>query len=176
MPGVAYSDRDGARNWVSMRPDGIRRCNGGDHPVLLLREIGGPRSVAVRIDEAEARRLAGEFEGMRRRHSRTYETLELLIKGLGGTVVALRLFGDRQRGLSGEIEVATDSRHVRSPAHPGDVAALSRRLDLAVLVPSHAANSPLEELGAWPSRDTSEPAPHQMPALHHGADPEDYDW
>jgi bifunctional DNase/RNase len=166
--------------WVPMRPEGIGRCPHGHHAVLLLREIGGASGTAVGIDESEARLLVGERQGVRSRHARTYETLEQVITGLGGTVVALHLVGDRQRGFSGEIELASDGRRVRAPAHPGDVAALAWRLNLAVLVPSDVASAPFEEdWGCEAPAPDAGPGPEEVVTSRgflKEASPEDYDW
>ena len=167
--------------WIVMRPEGIRACTGGGHPVLLLREVDGSRGVTVRIDEAEARDLASEFEGTRRRRSRTYETFEEIVTGLGGSVNALRLVGDKHRGLSGDIEVVSGGRQVRARAHPGDVAALARRLMLTVLVPTEVARREPDgpdRLQEWHPRKPSagrhetRDASGQLPEPR----PEDYDW
>lgn len=164
-----------------MRPEGIGRCRRGHHPVLLFREVGGPSGLSLGIDEREARLLAGERQGVRSRHSRTYETLEQVITGLGGTVTALQLVGDRRRGFSGEIELASDGRRVRTGAHPGDVAALAWRLHLAVLVPAEVASIPSEENWEWwpdescPAVDDPEEVVITRRFLEE-AEPEDYDW
>jgi bifunctional DNase/RNase len=135
--------------WVTMRPEGICQCPEGRHPVLVLRETTGRQELRVRLDEDEARHLRHEFDGTRTRHSRTYETIERLIAGLGGTIGPLRLVGDRHKGLAGEIEVTVDRRRTRVRAHPGDVATLAHRLELPVLVAAevlpHGAGAPLAE-------------------------------
>jgi bifunctional DNase/RNase len=136
---------------------------------------------ALRIDEREVRLLADEHQGVRSRHARTYETLEQVITGLGGTVVALQLVGDRQRGFSGEIELASDGRRVRARAHPGDVAALAWRLNLAVLVPADVASAPFEEDWGWGCEAPPEagPDPEEVVTFRgflKEARPEDYDW
>jgi hypothetical protein len=101
--------------------------------------------------------------------------------GLRGTVVALQLVGDRQRGLSGEIELACDGRRIQVRAHPGDVAALAWRLNLAVLVPSDVACVPFEEASERWSEAPSKimPKPDEVLTFRHfleEASPEDYDW
>ena len=167
--------------WVAMRPEGIGRCRRGHHPVLLLRAIEGGSGAALRIDEGEARLLVGERDGVRSRHSRTYETLEQILMALGGTVVALQLVGDRRRGLSGEIELACDGRRIQVRAHPGDVAALAWRLNLAVLVPAEVASVPFEEASERWCEAPSEIMPERDEVVTfrrflEEASPEDYDW
>ncbi len=164
-----------------MRPEGVGRCPHGHHAVLLLREIGGASGTALGIDESEARLLIGEHRGVQSRHSRTYETLAQVITGLGGTVVALQLVGDRERGFSGEIELAGDGRRVRAPAHLGDVAALAWRLNLAVLVPADAASAPFEEdwkrwCEAPPEANSDTGKVVTFRSFFEEAGPEDYDW
>jgi hypothetical protein len=61
--------------------------------------------------------------------------------------------------LSGEIELASDGRRVRARAHPGDVAALAWRLNLAVLVPADVASAPFEEDWTWWCEAPSEAVP-----------------
>jgi bifunctional DNase/RNase/CheY-like chemotaxis protein len=168
----------GPEGWVPLRPDGVRTCPDGDHPVVLLKEPGGSRELALRIDECEARRLRDEFHGMHRPPLRTYETIETLIAELGGTVAALRLVGDRHRGLSGVLDVATDGVQVRVPAHSGDVVALAWRLDLPVLAPTEATGVGDEECAEWRPRH-SFGVTAANGALRHVVpppDPEDYDW
>lgn len=171
----------GNSGWIAMQPVGIRACSGGGHPVLLLVEVGGSRLVTVRVDEDEAQRLAAEFAGTRQRHSRTYETLEGIVSGLGAEVAALRLTGDKRRGLSGEIEVAGEGRQAKARAHPGDVAALARRLGLSVDVPAGLARlepDGLAGFGEWHRRgDRDElPASSLTRRVLPEPRPEDYDW
>jgi len=169
-----------AEGWVAMRPEGIRGCTGHDHPVLLLREVGGANGILVRLDEGEALHLSGVFGGARSRRGRTYETLEQAISGLGGTVMTLRLVGNRRRGLDGEIEIAGDSwRQVVVRAHPGDVAALAWRLQVEVQVPSELTTQETGACREWWPAPTSETGPAIADALRSaigGADPEDFDW
>ena len=166
---------------IMMRLEGIGRCHHGHHPVLLFREVGGLSDLTLRIDEGEARLLAGEREGQRSRHSRTYETLLQVIAALGGTVAALELVGDRQRGLSGAIELAHDRWRVRVQAHPGDVAALAWRLRLPVRVPVEVTSAPRAENWEWCLDSPCETVadPDEIVAFRRfleEAGPEAYDW
>lgn len=165
-----------ADDWVAMRPEGIRGCSGHDHPVLLLQEVGGPRRVLLQIDEGEAGHLAGVFSGARSRHSRTYEMFEQAIEGFGARVTALRVVGDRQRGMRGEIEIAGDCRQTVVGAHPGDVAALAWRLQVDVHLPSEVTSRATATCREWPLAAVSEAAPALAGPFVAEADPEDYDW
>lgn len=171
-----------AQGWVATWPKGIRRCTGHDHPVLVLQEVGGPRRALIRLDEGEALHLADVFEETRGRRSRMYETFEQALTGLGGTVMALRLLGDRQRGLRGEIEV--DGQYGRQAlvrAHPGDVAALAWRLGVTVRIPSEVVSPETGACGEWSLPAASETGRSPAAAAGLGimlaeADPEDFDW
>jgi hypothetical protein len=168
-----------AEAWVAMRPVGIRGCTAHDHPVLFLQEADGARRLLVRLDEREAGHLAAVFQGVRSRGSRMYETFEQAIRGLGGTVVAFRLLGNRRQGLRGEIEIAGDYwRQTLVPAHPGDVAALAWLLHAEVQLPSEIAS---QETGDcrdwWPlTTETESTTPSPLQTVLAEPDPEDFDW
>lgn len=162
--------------WVAMRPEGIHGCTSHDHPVLLLREVGGTRRVLLQLDEGEARHLAGVFGGTRSARTRVYETLEDAIAGLGGTVLALRLLGDRRRGMRGEVELAGDWCRTAVPASPGDVAALAWRLKIDIQLPSEVTSRESTTCRQWLPSPTSNTTPAPAAAVLAEADPEDYDW
>lgn len=168
-------------NTVAMRLERIGRCRHGHHPFLLFREVGGVSGLTLRIDEAEARLLAGEQDGRRSRHSRTYETLDRIIIGLGARVMGLELVGDRELGLSGVIQLAQQRQRLRIRAHPGDVAALAWRLHLPVHVPAGVVSTPCEQDGDWwPEMPCQAVADLDAVATFRQfldeADPEDFDW
>lgn len=163
------------------RPERIGRCHHGHHPVLLFREVGGVSGLTLRIDEAEAQLLADEQDGRRSRHSRTYESLEQIVTGLGAAVVGLELVGDRERGLSGVVQLARQRRRLRIRVHPCDVAALARRLHLPVHIPVGVVAALREEdLDWWPEVPCQAVADLDAiaafrPVLQE-ADPEGFDW
>jgi hypothetical protein len=79
-----------------------------------------------------------------------FETFERTIAGLGGMVTALRLLGDHDQGLQGEIEIAGDSgRQTLVWAHFGDVAALAWRLQAEVQIPAEVASAATTTCRAW---------------------------
>ncbi len=98
-------------------------------------------------------------------------------------MVGLELVGDRQRGLSGAIELthASDRWRRRVQAHPGDVAALAWRLHLPVLVPAEVVSAPRPEIWEWCSDEpcAAVAKPNVVVAFRRfldEADPNDFDW
>jgi hypothetical protein len=168
-------------NTVAMRPERIGRCRHWHHPFLLLREVGGASGITLRIDEAEARLLAGEQDGRRGRHSRTYETLDRIIIGLGARVVGLELVGDREHSLSGMKKVAQQQQQLRIRAHPGDVAALAWRVTSLSTSPLGWCPPTVSRTGTG-GRTCPNEAVADLDAMAtfrpflDESDPEDFDW
>lgn len=142
---------------VIARVEGVRVCPWSGHPVLLFRELGGTRALSVRICEAEARLLDRELRGEPTRAFSAHEAIRQIVRGLTARIHALRLVGDWEHGVSGEVEVAADRRRVRARVPAGDVAALARRLRMPVLVPAEvmrdSADLRVEKLGEWRPRN-----------------------
>lgn len=126
--------------WIRMGIEDIRQNADAPGWSLVLKELGGQRSLSVLLDPDEGGLLDAEINGAHTRLSHTYLLVEEVLHALGARIRALRLTVTGG-GLWGEVDAGRGRRRAHVQAHPGDVVVLGRRLSRPILVPEDLLRS-----------------------------------
>lgn len=119
-------------------------------PVLILKEVDGPRQLAIWMTAAGAFGILGALQAPDADHPSSHELILALVESLGGEVSVAHIVGHQEGVFYAELIV--DGRPVN--ARPSDAIAVALRAG----VPIKVAEGVLNSVGVVP-----EPAPEEQP-------------
>ncbi|WOC13958.1 bifunctional nuclease family protein [Gordonia sp. MP11Mi] len=123
-----------------MRIVGIRVEPPQNQPVLLLREVTGPRYLPIWIGQSEAASIALEQRGVEPPRPLTHDLIERIVEAFGGTLVEVRIVDMREGTFYAEMVFDGD---VVVEARPSDAIAVAMRMGAPIV----AADDVLDDAG-----------------------------
>ncbi len=119
---------------------GIRMDPPQNDPVLLLREVSGPRYLPIWIGQGEATAIAIKLQGVEPRRPLTHDLIVDLLETLGRSVTEVRITGLQEGTFFADLVLDGDQT---VSARPSDSVAMAVRLE----VPIFAEEEVLAEAG-----------------------------
>jgi hypothetical protein len=118
-------------------------------PVVVLREVGGERTLPIWIGTNEANAIAMELQGMKPERPMTHDLLRHLISGLGGELRRVHITDLRDDTYFAELLIMRGEEVVQVDARPSDSIALALRCNAPIFTtdtlldrPAAAAQAP----------------------------------
>ncbi|ADG78944.1 BFN domain-containing protein OS=Tsukamurella paurometabola (strain ATCC 8368 / DSM / CCUG 35730/ CIP 100753 / JCM 10117 / KCTC 9821 / NBRC 16120 / NCIMB 702349 / NCTC 13040) OX=521096 GN=Tpau_2337 PE=4 SV=1 [Tsukamurella paurometabola] len=125
---------------IEMTVAGIRMDPPQDDPVLLLREVGGPRYLPIWIGQGEATAIAIKLQGVEPTRPLTHDLIGDLLETLGRSLTEVRITGLQEGTYYADLVLDGDQT---VSARPSDSVAIAVRL----AVPIFAEEEVLAEAG-----------------------------
>ncbi|VDR40571.1 Uncharacterised ACR, COG1259 [Tsukamurella paurometabola] len=119
---------------------GIRMDPPQNDPVLLLREVSGPRYLPIWIGQGEATAIAIKLQGVEPRRPLTHDLIADLLETLGRSLTEVRITGLQEGTFFADLVLDGDQT---VSARPSDSVAMAVRLE----VPIFAEEEVLAEAG-----------------------------
>lgn len=101
-------------------------------PVVVLREVGGERTLPIWIGTNEANAIAMELQGMKPERPMTHDLLRHLISGLGGELRRVQITDLRDDTYFAELLIMRGEEVVQVDARPSDSIALALRCNAPI--------------------------------------------
>src|SRR5262245_20373875 len=101
-------------------------------PVVVLREVGGERTLPIWIGTNEANAIAMELQGMKPERPMTHDLLRHLISGLGGELKRVQITDLRDDTYFAELLIMRGEEVVQVDARPSDSIALALRCNAPI--------------------------------------------
>lgn len=101
-------------------------------PVVILREVGGERTLPIWIGPGEAHAIALEMQGVRPQRPLTHDLLKHVLGGLGGALRRVNLTGIRDGTYFAELLIARGESIFEVDARPSDSIALALRCNAPI--------------------------------------------
>lgn len=125
---------------IEMTVAGIRMDPPQNDPVLLLREVSGPRYLPIWIGQGEATAIAIKLQGVEPRRPLTHDLIADLLETLGRSLTEVRITGLQEGTFYADLVLDGDET---VSARPSDSIAMAVRLE----VPIFAEEEVLAEAG-----------------------------
>ncbi|TWS22105.1 bifunctional nuclease family protein [Tsukamurella sputi] len=125
---------------IEMTVAGIRMDPPQNDPVLLLREVSGPRYLPIWIGQGEATAIAIKLQGVEPRRPLTHDLIADLLETLGRSLTEVRITGLQEGTFYADLVLDGDET---VSARPSDSIAMAVRLE----VPIFADEEVLAEAG-----------------------------
>jgi bifunctional DNase/RNase len=125
---------------IEMTVAGIRMDPPQNDPVLLLREVSGPRYLPIWIGQGEATAIAIKLQGVEPRRPLTHDLIADLLETLGRSLTEVRITGLQEGTYYADLVLDGDET---VSARPSDSIAMAVRLE----VPIFAEEEVLAEAG-----------------------------
>jgi bifunctional DNase/RNase len=101
-------------------------------PVVILREVGGERSLPIWIGTSEANAIAMEMQGVKPQRPMTHDLLKHLLSGLGGELRRVHITDLRDDTYFAELQIVRGEQVVQVDARPSDSIALALRCNAPI--------------------------------------------
>ena len=108
---------------------GIRMDPPQNDPVLLLREVSGPRYLPIWIGQGEATAIAIKLQGVEPRRPLTHDLIADLLEALGRSLTEVRITGLQEGTFFADLVLDGDQT---VSARPSDSIAIAVRLELPI--------------------------------------------
>lgn len=128
---------------VSMELLGVRIEYPTNQPIVLLREVGGTRHLAIWIGAMEATAIAYALEGVTPQRPFTHDLLRLTTEALGAQVDRVTVTELRESVYYADLVFAQEGDEVHVSSRPSDAIALAARTG----APLYATENVLEDAG-----------------------------
>ncbi|MCA0157300.1 bifunctional nuclease family protein [Tsukamurella sp. M9C] len=147
---------------IEMTVAGIRMDPPQNDPVLLLREVSGPRYLPIWIGQGEATAIAIKLQGVEPRRPLTHDLIVDLLETLGRSVTEVRITGLQEGTYFADLVLDGDQT---VSARPSDSIAMAVRLEVPIfaeeevlaeaglLLPDEEIASEADESGEEPPAD-----------------------
>ena len=141
-------------------------------PVVVLREVGGERTLPIWIGTNEANAIAMELQGMKPERPMTHDLLRHLISGLGGELRRVHITDLRDDTYFAELQIHRDDHVFHVDARPSDSIALALRLH----APIFAADGLFDDAGVQSGDEGPDPTidPESLKHYLEKLDPQDF--
>jgi bifunctional DNase/RNase len=111
---------------------GVRFELPANQPIVLLREVGGPRILPIWIGIAEAASISSHLAGERTERPMTHDLVAAALVALGVRIVAVHLTDLRSGTFFAELHLEGPQGTTVLSARPSDAVAIAIRSDDAV--------------------------------------------
>jgi bifunctional DNase/RNase len=139
-------------------------------PVVILREVGGERSLPIWIGTSEANAIAMEMQGVKPQRPMTHDLLKHLLSGLGGELKRVHIVDLRDDTYFAELQIVRGEQVVQVDARPSDSIALALRCNAPIFT-----SESLLDRAAQPSSSTEPVAdPDALKRYLEKLDPQDF--
>ena len=101
-------------------------------PVVVLREVGGERTLPIWIGTNEANAIAMELQGVKPERPMTHDLLRNLISGLGGELRRVQFTDLRDDTYFAELLVVRGEEVIQIDARPSDSIAVALRCNAPI--------------------------------------------
>jgi bifunctional DNase/RNase len=101
-------------------------------PVVILREVGGERTLPIWIGPGEAHAIAMEMQGVHPQRPLTHDLLKHVLGGLGAALRRVNLTGIRDGTYYAELLLARGETIFEVDARPSDSIALALRCNAPI--------------------------------------------
>jgi bifunctional DNase/RNase len=135
-------------------------------PVVVLREVGGKRTLPIWIGHAEASSIAMVLAGQPFERPLTHDLMRLIVEGLHATLEKVSVTELRSRTFFAQLVLKLDNEIVSIDARPSDSIALALRMGAPIFV--------AEELLTDSGEGEDGEGPEKLRDLLEGMDPEDF--
>jgi bifunctional DNase/RNase len=115
---------------VSVAHLGVDRST--NSPVVILREVGGERTLPIWIGTSEAHAIAVELQGAKPQRPLTHDLLKHVLAGLGGELRRVHITALRDDTYFAELLVFRGEEPFQVDARPSDAIALALRCSAAI--------------------------------------------
>jgi hypothetical protein len=122
-------------------------------PVVILREVGGERTLPIWIGPGEANAIALEMQGVRPQRPLTHDLLKHLLSGLGGSLRRANLTGLRDGTYYAELIISRGESLFEVDARPSDSIALALRCSAPIFAAESLFDQPSEGPAAGQAPD-----------------------
>ncbi|TWS18352.1 bifunctional nuclease family protein [Tsukamurella asaccharolytica] len=144
---------------IEMTVAGIRMDPPQNDPVLLLREVSGPRYLPIWIGQGEATAIAIKLQGVEPRRPLTHDLIVDLLEALGRSVTEVRITGLQEGTYFADLVLDGDQT---VSARPSDSVAMAVRLAVPIFAEEEVLAEaglllPDEEIDSEASESTEEP-------------------
>ncbi len=112
---------------VAMELLGVRIEYPTNQPIVLLREVGGSRHLAIWIGAMEATAIAYALEGVTPQRPFTHDLLRLTTEALGANVDRVTVTELRDSVYYADLVLAQEGEEVHVSSRPSDAIALAAR-------------------------------------------------
>ncbi|SDQ98645.1 hypothetical protein SAMN04489765_2640 [Tsukamurella pulmonis] len=141
---------------------GIRMDPPQNDPVLLLREVSGPRYLPIWIGQGEATAIAIKLQGVEPRRPLTHDLIADLLETVGRSLTEVRITGLQEGTFFADLVLDGDET---VSARPSDSVAMAVRLEVPIfaeeevlaeaglLLPDEEIDAEASESGAEPPAD-----------------------
>lgn len=139
-------------------------------PVVILREVGGERSLPIWIGTSEANAIAMEMQGVKPQRPMTHDLLKHLLSGLGGELRRVHITDLRDDTYFAELQIVRGEQVVQVDARPSDSIALALRCNAPIFT-----SESLLDRASQPSSGTEPTAdPEALKRYLEKLDPQDF--
>jgi bifunctional DNase/RNase len=144
-----------------------------NNPVIILKEIGGKRTVPIWIGILEASAIASELEGVKYLRPMTHDLLKNIMESMDVKVNKVEVCDLKENTYYALIHMTHNGEKMTIDARPSDALALSLRVRVPIFVSEDVMNrSPHVELGSG-TDDKSKQGKHWQEILEN-LDPDDF--
>lgn len=144
-----------------------------NNPVVILKEIGGKRTVPIWIGILEASAIASELEGVKYLRPMTHDLLKNILESMDVKVNKVEVCDLKENTYYALIHMTHNGKKMTIDARPSDALALSLRIKVPIFVSDDVINrSPHLELESK-TDDKSEHGKDWQEILEN-LDPEDF--
>lgn len=139
-------------------------------PVVILREVGGERSLPIWIGTSEANAIAMEMQGVKPQRPMTHDLLKHLLSGLGGELRRVHITDLRDDTYFAELQIVRGEQVVQVDARPSDSIALALRCNAPIFTSESLLDRAAQtSSGAEPTSD-----PEALKRYLEKLDPQDF--
>ena len=125
---------------VAMELLGVRIEYPTNQPIVLLREVGGTRHLAIWIGAMEASAIAYALEGVTPQRPFTHDLLRLTTEALGAEVNRVTVTEIRDSVYYADLVFAQDGEEVHVSSRPSDAIALAARTGAGLFATQEVLN------------------------------------
>lgn len=141
---------------VSVAHLGVDRST--NTPVVVLREVGGERTLPIWIGTSEASAIAMELQGVKPLRPMTHDLLKHLVTGLGGELQRVNITALQDDTYFAELQIVREGQVFQVDARPSDSIALALRCSAPIFT-----SDDLLDRAASASRSRAPDAPGDDP-------------
>ena len=149
---------------------GVRIEYPTNQPIVLLREAGGTRHLAIWIGASEASAIAYALEGITQQRPFTHDLLKITTEALGGSVDRVTVTELRDSVYYADLVLARDGEEMVVSSRPSDAIALAARTG----APLFATQEVLEHAGIEIQDDDEEKEVERFREFLEDLTPEDF--
>jgi len=127
-----HCERPSASTMIRMSVAHLGVDRSTNSPVVVLREVGGERSLPIWIGTNEANAIAMELQGIKAERPMTHDLLRNLIAGMGCELRRVQITDLRDDTYFAELLIVRGEEVIQVDARPSDSIALALRCNAPI--------------------------------------------